>query len=200
MHSWLLYLLPFVGALIGWLANWGIIKLLFHPIAPKRFLGITIQGILPKRQQQFAAQLGALVAKELFSFDAIARKIKDPAQLESVKPFISEHIDHFLQHKLKEKMPVISMFVGTGTLDKIKEGLLEEIDVMLPELLGRYVDGLTATINIEKMVADKLGQYSSGQLEAVLYNAVGKELRLVGLIGAGIGFLIGLLELIIVLA
>jgi uncharacterized membrane protein YheB (UPF0754 family) len=199
MHHWLIYLLPFTAALIGWLANWVAIKILFHPREPKRFLGITIQGIFPKKQKQFAIKLGSLLAKELFHFDEIARQIKDPQQLENIKPFIADHIDHFLQHKLKEKMPVISMFVGTGTLDKIKEGLLEEIDIMLPELLGKYVENLTANIDIENMLANKLERYSSDKLETILAAVMGNEFRFVGLIGAGLGFLIGLIQLVIAL-
>jgi uncharacterized membrane protein YheB (UPF0754 family) len=199
MHSWTLYLLPFISAFIGWFTNWIAIKMLFHPKEPKRFLGFTIQGIFPKGQKQFAIKLGTLVANELLHFDEIAHQIKDPAQLEMVKPFISEHIDHFLQHKLKEKMPVISMFVGTGTLDKIKEGLLEEIDIMLPELLAKYADNLASKIDIERIVTQKVARFSSDKLEEILVAIMSKEFRFVELIGAVLGFLIGLLQIVITL-
>lgn len=197
MSSYTIYLLPFISAFIGWFTNWIAIKMLFHPKEPKRFLGITFQGIFPKGQKQFAQKLGVLVASELLHFDEIAKTIADPAQLENVKPFIEGHIDHFLEHKLKEKMPIISMFVGTGTLDKIKEGLLEEIDTMLPELMNQYANNLKSKIDIERMVTEKVENFSSDKLEEILVAIMSKEFRFVEIIGAVLGFLIGLIQILL---
>ncbi|MDI9319223.1 MAG: DUF445 family protein [Phycisphaerales bacterium] len=197
MSGYPLLLLPLISAFIGWFTNWIAIKMLFHPKEPKRFLGMTIQGIFPKGQKQFAIKLGALVASELLHFDEIANRIKDPKQLESAKPFISQHIDHFLEHKLKEKLPVISMFVGAGTLDKIKEGLLEEIDNMLPELMKQYADNLATKIDIEKIVSEKVANFSSDKLEEILVAIMKKEFRFVEIIGGVLGFLIGLLQILL---
>ena len=68
-------LLPLIAAFIGWFTNWIAIKMLFHPKEPKKILGITFQGIFPKRQRQFAEKLGALVSTELISFAEIEAKI-----------------------------------------------------------------------------------------------------------------------------
>lgn len=194
-----LFLLPIISAFIGWFTNWIAIKMLFHPKEPKRILGLTIHGIFPKGQQQFAAKMGALVASELLHFDEIAAKISDPKQLEAVRPYIEQHIDHFLSHKLKEKLPVISMFVGAGTLDKIKEGLMEEIDALLPQLMMQYADKLKTQIDIERLVTDKVANFSSDKLEEILVSIMKKEFRFVEIIGAVLGFLIGLLQILLTL-
>jgi uncharacterized membrane protein YheB (UPF0754 family) len=199
MSHYTLFLLPFISAFIGWFTNWIAIKMLFHPKEPKRFLGITIHGIFPKGQKQFAQKLGVLVASELLHFDEIASRIADPAQLKEVKPYIEQHIDHFLEHKLKEKLPLISMFVGAGTLDKIKEGLLEEIDAMLPQLMQQYAEKLKTKIDIEKMVTEKVANFSSDKLEEILVSIMKKEFRFVEIIGGVLGFLIGLLQILITL-
>ena len=120
-----IYFIPFISAFIGWFTNWIAIKMLFHPKEPKRFLFITFHGIFPKRQQQFAQKLGVTVANELLHFDEIADRIKDPQTLKDVNPYIEEHIDEFLHKRLQEKLPVISMFIGEGTLQKLKEGLMD---------------------------------------------------------------------------
>ncbi len=92
MNLWLL-LIPVISAFIGWFTNWIAIKMLFHPREPKKFLGITFQGIFPKRQAQFAEKLGKLVADELLSFKDIEQKITSPENLSSVMPYIENHID-----------------------------------------------------------------------------------------------------------
>ena len=65
--------------------------MLFHPKNPIKFLGFTIQGIFPKRQQQFAKKLGVLVATELLHFDEIAVQLKDPSKLKELNPIIEAH-------------------------------------------------------------------------------------------------------------
>ncbi len=186
---------PFIAAFTGWFTTWIAIFMLFHPREPKRFLGITIQGIFPKRQKQVAAKLGSVVAKELIHFDEIASQLKDPDQLKNLTPTIEKHLDNFLKVKLKEKMPVISMFVGEGMLQNIKEGMLEEIALLLPEIINQYTDSLSKRIDIEKMVTDKVSAFSSDKLEDLLQSVMSKEFRFIELIGGVLGFVIGLIQM-----
>ena len=192
-----LFLIPFISAFIGWFTNWIAIKMLFHPKQPKRILGITFHGIFPKRQRQFAEKLGVLVANELIHFDEIAAKLKDPEQLKSLAPVIDQHLDTFLQVKLKEKLPVISMFVGEGTMNKIKEGMMEEIEVLLPEIISRYTDSLSQKIDVERMVTEKVAAFSSDKLENILNSIMKKEFFFVEVIGGVLGFVIGLLQVLL---
>ena len=189
------WLQPFIAAFTGWFTTWIAFYMLFHPRKPIRILGLTIQGIFPKRQKTFAAKLGAVVGNELLHFDEIAKQIKDPEALAAVMPDIEKHIDLFLNEKLKEKMPVISMFVGTGTLGKIKEGLMEEIELMLPQVIGQYADTLSKKINVEQMVVEKVNNFSSDKLEEILQAVMKKEFRFVELIGGVFGFVIGLIQM-----
>lgn len=195
----MLWIQPFIAAFIGWFTTWLAFYMLFNPRKPIRILGLTIQGIFPKRQHIFAAKLGKVVAGELLHFDEIAKQIKDPRQLSAVMPDIEKHIDIFLKERLKEKMPMIAMFVGQGTLDKIKEGLMEEIETMLPDVIGKYADSLSARIDIEKMVTDKVANFSSDKLEEILAVVMKKEFRFVEAICGVFGFIIGLFQLALTL-
>ena len=193
-----IYLIPFISAFIGWFANWLLIKMLFHPQRPISILGMKIQGIIPNRQKDIAEKLGAAVAADLVNFDVIVAKIKDPSNLSDLGPFVEKHIDEFLHVKLKEKLPVISMFVGESTLNKIKEGLLEEIEVLLPQIIDQFTGKLEGTVNVQAIVTEKVAALSIDKLETGLSNSVGKQLRFVGLMGAAVGFIIGLLQVIII--
>lgn len=193
----MLYLIPFISAFIGWFTNWIAIKMLFHPKNPVKVLGITIQGIFPKRQQQFAQKLGVLVATELLHFNDIASKLKDPKQLESVTPYIEEHIDTFLRVKLQEKLPVVSMFIGDSTIGKLKEGMMEEINGLLPEVIGKYADNLSEKLDVERMVTEKVANFSSDKLEEILTAIMSKEFRFVEIIGGVLGFIIGIVQILL---
>ena len=192
-----IYLIPFISAFIGWFTNWIAIKMLFHPKKQVNILGLKFQGIFPKGQQQFAEKLGTLVANELIHFDEIAAKLKDPEQLKELNPTIEAHIDTFLRVKLKEKIPVVAMFIGDNTITKLKDGMMEEINVLLPEVIDRYTQGLGEKIDIQKMVTEKVAAFSSDKLEEILESIMKKEFRFVEILGGVLGFIIGLLQIAI---
>ncbi len=192
-----LFLIPVISAFIGWFTNWVAIKMLFHPKKPVNILGLKVQGIFPKRQAQFAQKLGTLVATELIHFDEIAAKLKDPEQLQALNPTIEAHIDTFLRIRLKEKIPVVAMFIGDNTINKLKDGMMEEISVLLPDVIDRYTQGLSEKIDIEQMVTEKVAAFSSDKLEEILNAIMKKEFRFVEVLGGVLGFIIGLLQVAI---
>lgn len=193
----MIYLLPFIAGFIGWFTNWIAIKMLFHPRLPVKFLGMTIQGIFPKRQALFAEKLGQLVSKELISLDEIALKINQPATIQKALPFIEEHIDGFIKTKLKEEMPLLSMFVNDKSLENIKKGMVSEIETIFPQIMTKMTSGLKEELDIEKLVTEKVKGFSSDKLEEILNAIMSKEFRFVEIIGAVLGFLIGIIQIIL---
>jgi len=195
MSYWFL-LFPIISAFIGWITNWVAIKMLFHPRTPKRILGITFHGIFPKRQQKFAEKLGKLVSEEFLSFDDIEAKISNPENLKKIMPTIETHIDDFLRNKLKDEMPVISMFIGDKTIGNLKTMFMKEIETLLPIVMKQYAANLKTELDLEQIVITKVAAFSSDKLEEVLYQIMSKEFRFVEIIGAVIGFLIGSLQVL----
>lgn len=196
MNYWLL-LIPVISAFIGWVTNWVAIKMLFHPREPKKILGITFHGIFPKRQQQFAEKLGKLVSAEFLSFNDIEQKISNPDNLKKVMPMIETHIDDFLRIRLKEQMPMISMFIGDKTINNLKEVFMLEIEGLFPKVMKQYAGNLKSELDLEQIVTAKVAAFSSDKLEEVLYQIMSKEFRFVEVIGAVIGFIIGALQVLI---
>lgn len=171
--------------------------MLFHPREPKRILGVTFQGIFPKRQQQFAEKLGKLVSNEFLSFNDIEQKISNPENLKKIMPMIEKHIDDFLRLRLSDEMPVISMFIGDKTINKIKGALMEEIENLFPMVMKQYASNLKSELDLEHIVIIKVAGFSSDKLEEILYQIMSKEFRFVEIVGAVIGFLIGVVQIII---
>ncbi len=194
-----IYLIPFIAAFIGWFTNWIAIKMLFHPKEPKIIVGIRFHGIFPKRQQQFAEKLGKLVSEELLSFEDIEAKFSDPANISKLMPFVETHIDHFLRVKLAEKMPVISMFIGDKTTNQLKEVFITELTELFPVIMNQYMNNLQEDLDLEKIVTQKVTGFSSDKLEQILNAIMSKEFRFVEIIGGVLGFLIGLLQVLLTL-
>jgi uncharacterized membrane protein YheB (UPF0754 family) len=191
-----LLLLPIISAFIGWFTNWIAIKMLFHPRQPKRFLFITIQGIFPKRQQQFAEKLGQLVSKELISFEDIRAKLNNPAIIDKAMPMLNERLDIFIKTKLTEHLPIVSMFVGSETINKVKDSISEELRASLPLMINQLGSEMEKELDIQQIVTAKVSAFSSDKLEEILNAIMKKEFVFVEIIGGVLGFLIGVLQVV----
>jgi uncharacterized membrane protein YheB (UPF0754 family) len=197
--SWWLYTIPFISAFIHWLTIWMALKLLFHPRKPRKILGFTLHGVFPKRQRQIAESLGRIVGQELLSFDDIEKTITDPQNVQKILPLAEQHIDHFLRTKLKESMPMISMFIGEKTIVQLKTVFMQELEQLFPVIMKNYVANLKNDLDLERIVVDKIANFSSGRLEEMLNQILTKEFRFVEVIGAALGFFIGLLQIFLTL-
>ena len=181
----------------GWVTTWIAIKMLFHPRRPIKILGITIQGIFPKNQRQIAEKLGQVVGKELLSFDEIEQKVTNPENLQKLRPDIEQHIDHFLQNKLKEVFPMLAMLVGEKTMLQLKDAFLLELESLFPVLMKGYMAKLEKDLDLEKIVTEKVAAFSSEKLEDILNQITKKEFKFLEFIGGFFGLLIGLIEVVV---
>jgi uncharacterized membrane protein YheB (UPF0754 family) len=190
----MIYALPFLSAFIGWITNFLAIKMLFNPREEKNILGLKIQGIFPKRQKQFAEKLGALVANELLSLDDIQQKIGSESNQALMMETVSSKVDNFLDVRLKEEMPMAAMLIGKDTKAKLKTTLLTEFKDSIPEILQKVNDNIQQDLDVEKLVVEKVSNFSSDKLESILYDIMKKEFRFIEMLGAVLGFLIGLVQ------
>src|SRR5918996_5172033 len=99
MNSWV-WLTPFVGAFIGWLTNYVAIKMLFRPREPWRFLGLSLQGVMPKRQHDLALKIGEVVEGELLNSADILNAINTEELRAHLAAVIEARLDRFLREKL----------------------------------------------------------------------------------------------------
>ena len=193
----MIYTLPFIAALIGWFTNFIAVKMLFHPKEPINLFFFKVQGIFPKRQKVLAEKLGKMVANDLFSIDDLLDQIKSTDDSE-VMNLVESKIDDFINKKLSTSMPMLAMFLNDDLKNKIKGALLEEISQILPEIIESYGEQLKKSVDIQGIVTEKVLQFSTDKLEEILYSIMKKEFRFIEILGAVLGFLIGIIQVALI--
>ena len=195
IFKWTWCLLPLIAAVIGWGTNYLAVRMLFHPRVEKRILGLRIQGVFPKRQKVLAEKLGQLVARELFSMQDVRKHLQGEEFIVHVTEAIETKVDEFLQEKLAETIPMASMFLGSGMVDTIKHSLVESLAKAVPELGDMFVTHLEKNMDVETVVREKVEAFSSDKLEEMLLSIMKREFRFIEVVGAVLGFVIGLVQL-----
>lgn len=195
-----LILVPLIAAFFGWFAGQVALKLLFHPVKPVRILGFTFQGVLQARHDELVLKLGNLIASQLVSLSGdLGQKIADPENFRKIMPYVEGHIDQFLRVRLVEKMPMIGMLIGEKTILEMKAIFTQELETLFPVIMDNYINSLQNGADLEASVINKIRQVSMAGLENSLNTTLSKELRHLRILGAVAGFIVGLVQVFVLL-
>jgi uncharacterized membrane protein YheB (UPF0754 family) len=195
-----IYLLPIIAALIGWITNYLAIKMLFHPHQPKNILGLTFQGVFPKRQAQIAEKLGDLVANELFSMKDVAQKIEDLSTQPEALEEVGKRIEQTIRGKLISAFPMLSMFLSDEMIEKVTSLFKGELEDFLRVSAQGLAVKMEESVDIQALVREKVQAFSSNKIEELLVGFMEQEFRFIEKIGAVLGFLIGCIQVFLVTA
>lgn len=195
--SWSWILTPLISAIIGWFTNWLAIKMLFHPQQPYYILGYNIQGVFPKRQHLIAEQLGTLISEKLFNTEELMQQLHLPDNIYHIKPDFDTYLDSFLRSKIKENLPLLGIFISEKNILKMRDSIVTELNVLIPTAIQDFTHKIHTEIDVKTIVSSKVKKFSILQLEEMLQDIISHELRFVEIVGAVVGFLIGLLNVAI---
>ena len=197
MYTWLLVaLIPVVGALIGWSTNWLAIKLLFRPYEPIRFPGtpFAIQGVIPKRRRELAATVGRVVEEELLSVDDLVAYL----DVRDISNRLLDAVGVGVYDAVMMKMPTI---VPHSIKTFIAEKMADIVAERMPGFVELLVDELTAAarreVKIGQLIEARLNSFPLEDLERVAFQVASRELRAITLLGGVIGFVIGLIQVVV---
>jgi uncharacterized membrane protein YheB (UPF0754 family) len=190
-----LIMIPFVGAFIGWITNYVAIKMLFYPRQPVKVLFVTFHGIFPKNKDRIANKLGAVVERDLINFNDIKNKLKDQETLANFKEEIAERVDTALRDRI-EKMGIAKGIVPEPIIQTVHKIIVKEIEQNLPSLIDNSINKMEQKFDINKIVVEKVKNFSEQRLEQMLLDITSKEFKFIEIVGAALGFLIGLVQLL----
>ncbi|MGV3488041.1 MAG: DUF445 family protein [Tuberibacillus sp.] len=95
-----LLLLTVVGAIIGGATNYIAIKMLFKPSRPVmigRWRVPFTPGLIPKRHEEIAVELGRLVMKHLITADGLKLKLLEPGLADQVSHHVQNQVSDWLE-------------------------------------------------------------------------------------------------------
>ncbi len=193
----IVFLLAVVGGVIGWVTNILAIKLMFRPINPIKIplINLEIVGLIPKRKNEIAQNIGEVVAKELLSIDDIIKN----AITEEDKVIFSQLVKNKIRNLVAGKMdfvPAPFRIMVQGPINNIIE---EEVDEALKEMESEAVNHIKDKVDIKEMVEGKINELDLQELERIIINVAKKELKHIEVLGFILGAAIGIVQGLVVM-
>ena len=198
MELKLFIIIPVMGALIGWITNVIAIKLIFRPYEPVKLpvINFSIQGIIPKRRYEIAASIGKIVEEELFSMKdlipACEHTINETVLIQDVASVIKSNLISRIPGIFPNKLKV-----AAGNM--VENILIKELNEILPNLVRQKLEGLGSNVDIRSVVEEKINNLELAGLENLIVSTTRRELKYIEYLGGVLGFIIGLVQVLIIM-
>ncbi|MFP4013562.1 MAG: DUF445 domain-containing protein [Chitinispirillaceae bacterium] len=191
-------MIPFISALIGWLTNFIAVKMIFRPRKEVRVLGLCFMGLIPKRKEDLANKIADTVERELISYNDIRKLAQDDEFHDRTGTLIRSKIDEFVEAKVASN-PLLSMFVTPEVTDKLTDALMEELHRNIPTMIDNVLDAFEEKVDFRKIIREKINNFELERLEKIVYDISSRELKSIEIMGGVLGFIVGLVQLGILL-
>lgn len=194
---WSLLLFPLVGAGIGWFTNHLAVRMLFRPRRPRRFAGLTIQGLIPRRREELAESIAEVVEQELVGGDDIVQALQSEAFRHRLTEVLDEQLARLLREMLANR-PIVSQFLTDDVLAPVRRAILSEVMKAFPVAAEVLRDALSQHLDVRQIVQEKVSRLDLDALEALVFRVARQEFRYIELLGGIIGFVVGLVQVLVV--
>lgn len=190
-------ILTIVGGLIGWVTNILAIKLLFRPIKPIKIpiLNIEIIGLIPKRKNEIATNIGEVISNELLSMEDILDQAFNSSNGENFNSYLIDKI----KNVINEKLNIIPMPFRMMASPYIDEILNNEVPKAVNEISADLLNKAKENVDIQKIVEEKINELDLEKLEEIIIKVAKKELKHIEILGLVLGAVIGVLQGILVI-
>lgn len=162
--------------------------MLFRPRAAKHIFGIHIPftpGIIPKSRDELARNVGKAVARELLSADAVLAQLDSPQLQASLRQWVRQQRQSLLRQPLSG---LVALFPAT------EAALDDYLTERLIAFLGEQTPELTGILNVEELVTERISAFDDTQVERMVLDVTGQHLKWINYFGAGLGAVIGLIQ------
>lgn len=187
---------PLLGGVIGYVTNRIAVKMIFRPIRPISVLGIRVQGLLARRQQELAESVGRVVGDHLVSHEDVMAALGN-VDFEQV---IGDVLDTALAPKVAElrKMPMLGALFTDERVGQLQESITRGIVAKRETLLSGIEGAIEKGLDVRSVVTAKVAAFPVEKLEALVLEVAARELRAIELLGALLGVLIGIVQVLLI--
>ena len=191
------WILPLFGLLVGYATNWLALKLIFNPIEPISFLGVTYQGLFIKRQNEVSKEYAYMLAHDIFTFDRIFASIITGPTKDRFVNLITDHANHAIDEAAGLSKPVITLVAGKRSYEKIKNIAIDKTLKELPNSVKPVFPYAEKAMDLENIFRTRMQHLPPREFVDFLRPVFQEdELKLI-LVGAVLGMGAGIGQLFI---
>jgi len=190
------WVLPLGGAVIGWVANWIGIKLIFEPVFPRRIGPFTFQGLFLRRQPEVSDVLAQIIAEDVITMKNIGDELLFGPRSDRTRLMLEESLRPAVDDAVGFARSAVRVGIGTDRYDRIRDAVAHEA-VEFASVFGDLEFGRQQSGKIRRFVAAQMRQLRADEFNELLRSAIKQDEWLLFVHGGVLGIGAGLIHLAI---
>lgn len=187
------WVLPLGGLVVGYLTNWLALKVIFEPKHPTKFMGLTLQGMFLKRQNEVSRVYSEIIEEKLVTSENILKTALYGSGSNQLLELIELHVNDAIDRYIAFAQPYLTLGVGSDTYYRMREMASRHIFENSEKYMPYAFEYIKKTLGIAEELSARMKKLSPEEFEGVLrpaYEADEWKLILTGsLLGMGAGFM-----------
>ncbi|WP_218021567.1 DUF445 domain-containing protein [Nocardia acidivorans] len=194
------WLMPAFGGFTGLVTDWLALQMIFRPIKSIGIGPLRWQGLFHKRREQVCADYGDLIATEILTPARILEAVLNGERADRLASLLSHHVGEFLDLQTGPAKPLMLMVARDSYTALERDAVrfvLDHVRAAAHSGLDRHA---MAVLDVRSLVIEKTKQLSDDAYEGLLRPAFKQDEWKLVAIGAVLGFLVGELQVHLILA
>lgn len=118
--------LPVMGVIVGWVTNLLGMWLIFEPAEPRRILGVRVQGLFPKRQEQAAEVYSQIIADDVITLERIGDFLLDGPRGDRTRQMLTDALRPAIDQAAGPLLPAVRVAMGRRKYATVRESIALE--------------------------------------------------------------------------
>jgi len=195
--DYLVLLIPFFSAFVGWFTNVLAVRMMFYPqdfVGIKPFLGW--QGIVPANARRLAEMSTQLILTKLLTLEELFAKFTGEEFAEELENVVDDVTEQILDEVATKRAPQMWENAGEFMQNQVRETVRKEVREVAIKIVDDFSDNITEVLDLEKVVVEAVME--DRRLMTMMFLQVGKaEFKFIERSGIWFGFLFGLIQMIV---
>jgi uncharacterized membrane protein YheB (UPF0754 family) len=190
------WVLPLGGAVIGWVANWIGIKLIFEPVFPRRLGPFTMHGLFLRRQPEVSDVMAKVIAEDIINMRNIGDELLFGPRSDRTRQLLETSLRPAVDNAVGFARSAVRVGMGTRRYDRIRDAVASEA-VEFASAFGDTEFGRQQSGKINRFVARQMRQLRYDEFNELLRSAIKQDEWLLFVHGGVLGIGAGLIHLAI---
>ncbi len=190
--------LPLCGFLVGWVTNWLALNMIFRPVAPVKFMGLSIHGLFLQRQSEVSDAFCTIVTEEILTVDLIVQAMLTGKEAPRTRAIIQRHFEDLVDEVVGVIKPLTQAAMGPKSFADLKQDTgLKAIDLSTQTLKDPLFNHQRAQV-VKEIMSERMKQLPSEEFQDLLRPCFQEdEIKLI-IIGGILGALAGIAQLALI--
>jgi uncharacterized membrane protein YheB (UPF0754 family) len=187
------WIIPILGAVIGYVTNWLAITVIFEPVEPR----FGFQGLFIRRQQEVADVWARIIAERIVSLQNIGYELFNGPRGDRTRKMIETVMKPVVDRAVGVARMPVRAAIGRQAYDTMSMYAVSEATELASGALLDDDFNRTQSAAIRELVAEKTREMAPDDFADMLRSAIKEDEWLLILHGAALGVLAGLVHLMV---